>query len=59
MEWKCPDRCAGNGVILTVSDGLGHTGSSNPFDLVDGQISRFAWIRSFRRKLSIHRSMWR
>jgi hypothetical protein len=31
------------GVILTADDGLGHTGSSNAFDLVDGQISRFVW----------------
>jgi hypothetical protein len=31
------------GVVLTVSDGFGNTGSSNPFDLVDGQVSRFEW----------------
>jgi hypothetical protein len=31
------------GVVLTASDSLGHSGSSNSFDLVDGQISRFAW----------------
>jgi len=32
-----------SGVVLTASDGLGHTGSSNPFDLVAGSIDRFVW----------------
>ncbi|MEO7098199.1 MAG: M36 family metallopeptidase [Luteolibacter sp.] len=30
-------------VILNVSDGNGHTGSSNSFDLIDGAIARFEW----------------
>ena len=30
-------------VILTVSDGNGHTGSSNSFDLINGAIDHFVW----------------
>ena len=30
-------------VVLTASDGQGHSGSSNPFDLAAGQIDRFVW----------------
>ncbi len=30
-------------VVLTASDGAGHAGSSNPFDLTDGTIDRFEW----------------
>lgn len=31
------------GVTLTAADGLGATGTSNPFDLVDAQIDHFVW----------------
>ncbi|MEQ1850118.1 MAG: M36 family metallopeptidase [Chthoniobacteraceae bacterium] len=30
-------------VVLTVSDGLGHSGTSNPFDIVVGALHHFAW----------------
>ena len=30
-------------VVLTADDGASHTGNSNPFDLVPGPLSRFAW----------------
>src|SRR5204863_2046847 len=33
----------GTAVVLTVSDAGGHTGSSNPFDVVFGPAARFVW----------------
>ena len=30
-------------IVLTADDGLGNSGSSNPFDLVDGQMDHFIW----------------
>jgi hypothetical protein len=32
-----------NGVVLTANDGFGHTGTSNPFDVVTGSLHHFAW----------------
>ncbi len=31
------------GVVLTVDDALGHTGSSNPFDVIHGPLDHFQW----------------
>ena len=33
----------GTGVVLTVNDGFGHSGASNPFDVTHGPVSSFAW----------------
>ncbi|MEO5714509.1 MAG: M36 family metallopeptidase [Luteolibacter sp.] len=33
----------GTNVVILAEDGLGHAGSSNPFNLVAGQIHHFAW----------------
>ncbi len=33
----------GSGVVLTASDGNGHTGASNPFDVTHGPVSSLAW----------------
>ena len=33
----------GSGVVLTVADTGGHTGASNPFDVISGPAARFVW----------------